>query len=128
MGWINKIVHLTLAGLLLLATTGVTLNKHYCMGRLKSIAINLPVHSCCDTESEKMPCCENTSEHFQVDDEQYKFSGDIDLKPKLYLVALIEFFLPDYETTDGPAFDNYGLYKPPVIAQDIPVTVQSFLL
>jgi len=65
----KKIVHVFLAAVLILATGGITLNKHYCMGRLKSVAVNEHAHGCKGPGmTDPMPCCEDVSEIIIVDE------------------------------------------------------------
>ena len=45
----RKIYHITLMLILLVATSGVSISKHYCHGELVSSNIFGKAHSCCDT-------------------------------------------------------------------------------
>ncbi len=119
--------------MLIVASSGLTLNKHYCMGELRSVAIHKHAPNCYELIGEdgdmEMDCCENTSDLYQVDDEQQLTKLSVDLKPDLKLVASVTFFLLDLAIIDAPSNQSeYLNYKPPLIAQDVPVLVQSFLL
>ena len=52
--------------ILLLATTGYTIFKHYCDDRLVSVSINSETVPCCDMEG---GCCTTESKHFQLEDD-----------------------------------------------------------
>lgn len=129
----KKIANVFLAVLLMVATTGVTLNKHYCLGQLKSISIFHEAKSCMtemDMEEESCPldCCDNTSEQYKL--EEFKqVSFEDSFAPDLKLIAVISYFLANSDLTHAPASNTPNPhYLPPLIDQDIPVMVQSFLL
>ena len=131
---LRKISSVLLAALMLVATTGVSIHKHYCMGQLRSVAIHTHAPNCFELagqESESdMDCCENTSQVYQVDDEQQQQLTKIDLAGKYHLIsAFLVVTVRELMLENGSEKQNrYLNYKPPLIAQDIPVTVQSFLL
>ncbi|MEM6813813.1 MAG: hypothetical protein AAF600_05415 [Bacteroidota bacterium] len=127
---LKNILHYFLALVLLAATTGVTLNKHYCMGRLKSISVLQEAKSCLADHGRVCPknCCEFEQEEYKVEDLN-KVNHNYDFNPDVHLISSAEFaiildtlFTPDTSTPD------YLNYKPPLIEQNIPVQVQSFLL
>lgn len=125
----RKIANVFLAILLLVATTGVTLNKHYCMGRLKSVAIFASANPCSENGvPTPMPCCEDTSEQLKVD-ELTKASFDFKGTADLYQIAAIAYVLleQNYLSLDEnkPAYYNYS---PPLPDQDIRVLNQVFLI
>lgn len=123
----KRVFTISIALLLLVATTGVTLNKHYCMGRLKSVAIFASANPCSENGvPTPMPCCEDTSEQLKVDDltkASFDFKGTTDL----YQIAVITYVLleQNYLTLeeDKPAYYNYS---PPLPDQDIRVLNQVF--
>ena len=131
---LRKISCVLLAGLMLLATTGLSIHKHYCMGQLRSVAIHTHAPNCFELAGQEgesdMDCCENTSELYQVDDEQHSQVNKIDVAGKFhlistYLMASVENQPWEIDVTTQP---EYYQYTPPLIAEDIPVSVQSFLL
>ena len=74
-------------------------------------------------------CCENKTMHFQADlDEQVKASIFVDNAPLQYFVAafVTTFVARDFSIESEMA--SYANYKPPLIARDIPVLIESFLL
>lgn len=51
---LRKILHIIAAILILVSTTGFTINVHYCHNQLVDLALYAPAKSCCDT-GEKVP-------------------------------------------------------------------------
>jgi hypothetical protein len=45
---IKKVFHTTLALLMILTVTGITINLHYCQDHLYDLALFSPAHSCCE--------------------------------------------------------------------------------
>jgi hypothetical protein len=52
---IRKIIHIFFALLILVSTTGFTINMHYCHGQLVDLALFAPAKSCCDRAGDT-PC------------------------------------------------------------------------
>ena len=117
----------------MVATTGVTLNKHYCLGQLKSVSVFQEVESCMskmDKEEENCPmeCCDDISEEYKLDDfKQVSFDQSIQ-SPQLKLVAIITYYFVNADKATTFTNSSYAQYMPPLIDQDIPILVQSFLL
>lgn len=126
---IRKIVNVSLATLLLVATTGITLNKHYCMGRLKSVSINDHIPHCCEqAPEEKMPCCEDISEKLKVE-EITQVSFDFDANPDLYPLAIINFILDETHLVfQREPVLKYHESPPPLPDQNMQVRDQVFLI
>lgn len=124
----KNIANTFLAIILLIATTGVTLNKHYCMGRLKSIAVNEHAEHCYDGEEEQMPCCKDISEELKIE-EVTTVAFDFDATPDLYQLAIVNYvLLEDVAVGFEYAKPHFQHYSPPLPDQDIPVLIQSFLI
>lgn len=62
---LKKITHIALGFLILVSTTGYTINRHYCGNTLETISINSKPEPCCDIDG----CCHDEAEHFQVKDD-----------------------------------------------------------
>jgi hypothetical protein len=62
-GMLKKILHISISILLVAATTGVTINKHYSGGKLYSFSITGKAQSCCETDCN---CCENSTDTFRL--------------------------------------------------------------
>ncbi|MBN2347412.1 MAG: hypothetical protein JXJ22_01160 [Bacteroidales bacterium] len=58
----RKLAHIILSLFLLTTTTGITLSKHYCGGKLVSTSLNHHVKSCCDMDG----CCHDETISIQV--------------------------------------------------------------
>ena len=122
-----------MALLLVVATMGVTMHKHYCMGRVQDVAYFQESKSCADLlgmDEEVCPpnCCKDTHEEFKVDDlSATAFSFDLDTD--FHLLHAFTYLLLDFNVLTAPTHQvAYQNYRPPLIEQDIPVLVQSFLL
>ncbi len=68
----HKISRVLLAMLLLVSTNGFTLSKHYCMGILKSVEVEVSGHEsasdACGGMEMMMECCDDEHTHLKVDD------------------------------------------------------------
>ncbi len=62
---LKRIAHIIFALLLLTATTGFALSKHYCGTDVVSVSINSEAESCCDDMGSD-DCCRNETEHLQL--------------------------------------------------------------
>lgn len=99
------------------------------MGRLKSVALFEAAGSCIDRGFEEpMPCCEDISEEWKVD-ELTQTSFDFEIDPGYHLLATTIYLIED-QTQQTKEFTNtkYKNFAPPLIDRDIPVLVQSFLI
>lgn len=125
----RKIANLSLAVLLLVATTGITLNKHYCMGRLKAVAIFEETKACGENESEEpMPCCKDVSEHMKVE-EITEASFDFKSAPDLFQIAIISFITSDKHLVIAASKTlAYSEYPLPLPDQELFILNQNFLI
>ena len=137
-----RIAHITLAFLLLLSSTGIVFNKHYCGSELKSMAVFMeatpchhakarkacPLHGSGDEEyqNEKKDCCNDKTEYVKSDNEQIAQFSQINLKnlpvllDTVFAVFTIELPVTDFHTL------HYLTYKPPIVLNDISVLLQVF--
>ena len=60
---LNKILHISISLLLVTATTGVTISKHYSGGKPYSFSITGKAQSCCETDCD---CCKNSADTFRL--------------------------------------------------------------
>ena len=109
----------------MVATTGVTLNKHYCLGRLKSVAVFVSANPCEKGMTDPMPCCEDISEQLKVE-ELTKASFDFNATTDFYLLTAITYVLLEdiFPSNDRQA--EYYNYDSPLPDQDILVLNQVF--
>lgn len=128
----RKAINIIISLLLLTATFGVTVSKHYCMGHLKQQWIGHSDKEVC-SGMEGMAgmegCCSNESETFVVEQDFSLISFDFNVNPELHLLNTI-FELDLATALLDPANNplrpqNTG---PPFVEPDIFIQVQSFLL
>jgi len=132
---IRPIVSFFLAGLILIASVGVVVNSHICMGEVKSVSLFVKADSCqpcrgADHHAKKNGCCEEESIIVKGKDTAAVVGIASKLSsPSFNLVAVI---LPVLYSTlvTGPsvATPQFTLYKPPLPTQDIIILVHSFLI
>ncbi|HEC43463.1 MAG TPA: hypothetical protein ENI20_11600 [Bacteroides sp.] len=106
---LRKIGHIVVSAILLLATVGLTIDKHYCDTRLVSISILGDTETCCDMED---GCCHDESDTFLLTTDYTiaNFTGEIDLvsrdipvQPTLILLSSVS----------GPSFTDFIGFSPP---------------
>ena len=61
----RKLIHLVITFSMILATSGITVTRHYCGDKLESIAINTIHESCCGASC---PLCHNVTHSYKVKD------------------------------------------------------------
>ncbi|MCB0586125.1 MAG: hypothetical protein KDD06_12465 [Phaeodactylibacter sp.] len=141
---IARIVHINLAFLLLLSSTGIVLNKHYCGAELKSIGVFIGAEPChhekamkgCPyhdsgekgLQKEKKGCCNDETEYIKSDEDKVAPSVQGHLKSFPVLLAAV-FVVLDIElpSTDSVTL-RYLTYKPPAAFHDLSVLLQVFRL
>lgn len=124
----RKYIHISMAFLLLLSTSGVAISKYYCGNILQEVTILSDITSCCgDQEIPGCPCS-NETDTYKVDSdfETVQFNSDV-FEPKLLftLNLFLNYFNPEKEQYN--LFSNYKappLFEPSTII----LKVQSFLL
>ncbi|NHE57143.1 HYC_CC_PP family protein [Cyclobacterium plantarum] len=132
----KKIATLFLSLIVLLSSMSFTLNRHLCMGEIEKVSLFKEVEACkmhaksChdDTnESSKEDCCENEQLVVQGQDELTKASIFKQPQPEMsaVLYLLVAYFTVN---TFQPDVVPHQHYAPPLIRQDIPVLIQSFLI
>jgi hypothetical protein len=63
----KRVIRLFIIALLLLASVGVSVTKHYCGDILKSISVNAKPENCCGDKDMPNGCCEDESENYFLD-------------------------------------------------------------
>jgi len=139
----RQILVLTLALLLLVSSTGISVGMHLCGGKIQSLSIFGKAESCgMEQKQEALPpchqpqqkqvkdkgCCENHNFVVQRLDAGADTKIVLHKTPDVKLlvaikVVILQLYAPETATT--PA---YALYTSPPLARDIPVLVQSFLI
>ncbi len=146
-----RLTALSLALLVLMTSVGWVLDMHYCAGELKSVSWLGKAKTCHEQamtksnegcphhqkmmqmqtnewSADKRDCCENKTVYVHADQ-------DVDAQPiqvlqdkqfQQFLFAYLSVFQASQSVTNHD--QAYYQYRPPFIARDIPVLVQSFLL
>jgi hypothetical protein len=82
--------HIFIAVLLIFATSGVTIYRHYCCGRLVETSVYSVTKHCCETNC---PGCRNEIINLRVADQFESYQNRVDLKPG-YKTLLEQHSLP----------------------------------
>lgn len=134
MNLIRSIVSVFLAFLMLAATIGVTVNMHYCGGRIRSVAFYAKADACqnesaCHTERTRGCCAEksfvlkagentlNPQTFFQT---HPVFVGLYAILPVLYDIGTV--------TSTSSIRADYSFYRPPILHRTSSVFLQIFLI
>jgi hypothetical protein len=140
---IKKSLHIILAFLLLISTTGFSISTHFCQNQLQDLQLFCQAKTCSELRTQKESChniadeqpqsckkgcCESNSDFYQLDLDQQTTSTDfkplnINILSTLLFVAL-NLKLPsvDQKSTD------YFNYKPPLLICDYTAELQTFLI
>jgi hypothetical protein len=74
---LKKIANIIMAVMLLFATSGITIYRHYCCGSLVNTSVYSTPHHCCKTNC---PGCRNEIINLRIADQFESFQSQIDLK------------------------------------------------
>lgn len=125
----RKILHIAVSFLLLAATSGITITRHYCGENLISVVFGQQADSCCDG-----PCqhCHNETVHYQVEDNftlnQVQFNPDDIASFDLMYVPVLTFLDGFTDEVSNPGFIQFiDKYPPPKLASSLPA-LQTFRL
>ncbi|MGM0613672.1 MAG: HYC_CC_PP family protein [Bacteroidota bacterium] len=93
---LRKTIHIIITALLLTATTGFTVSRHYCGDTLVSYSLSAEAAACCEDISGE--CCHDDSEHFQI--EQEFLASSLSLENNFFLTfeliqSVIDFQIPE---------------------------------
>ena len=128
MNWIKSIGNVLLATTLLIATTGVTLSKHYCLGRLKSVSVFEQAKGCPGSERDApLPCCDYVDTELKVEDltfSSFEFDGETDY----YFLAVFSWIVTDENRKGHRGDPEFQIYDPPPNEIDIQTQFQVFLI
>ena len=116
--------------MLLVATSGFSVTKHYCGNDLISVVLGTQAESCCDGPCD---CCHDETQHFQVDDDFVSADmPQVQVKvlaaPFFQLTGLVEFEAGVFFRLDtNPEYTSLKL-PVPAKAQSRISALQTFLL
>ncbi|MEL7145081.1 MAG: hypothetical protein AAFO69_01830 [Bacteroidota bacterium] len=129
----RKILHVSMAIVLMVATTGFSMNKHYCMGSIKSMQVYFSqqhdhTDDACGGSERMMDCCDD--EHMQLKvDELSKQTEDIHLGALDFAFTITEITPPEFlhlsDSKEDSREPDYLIPDPP---GDLYVAHQVFLL
>lgn len=136
---IRTILTLTLALLVVFSSLGVTITQHLCAGEVMATAFFSHSAACeMEKQRENLPdchkpameddCCQDQTIVLEVEDEQ-QLSPTFKLSvPDMTFLAAFTAVWSALFQSYSPAYTYVPDHAPPLLAQDIPVLVQSFLL
>jgi hypothetical protein len=133
-------VSILLALLVFFASVGMAKTTHFCMGTEMTSALGfgakhvdcgmeMPMsHDEQDSSNQKDPnsCCENVTEHLQVDDDVQLKKLDIQFQLN-FAVALVQVFVFGMDQTDADQTD-FSPYLTPPLDQNFQLLYQNFLI
>lgn len=141
---IRKIILLTLTLLVLLSSTGISVGMHLCGGEIRDLSFFGAKAECpMEQQQEKLPSCHKVP---AADDKAADCCDDHKLvierldvvsdtkaliltkSPDLKFLAAVKVVILQLFAPEAEVNATYTLYTSPLIARDIPVLVQSFLL
>jgi hypothetical protein len=138
---IRKTIHIGLAVLILLSSSGLIVNKHFCQNILVDTSFYVEATSCheetqslsvpktshdCDEEFEATDCCKDVSNLLKIETEQQIEVTDIQF-PKIEINSDFQLISAQYAYLTEA--HNQGRYKyaSPLLVYDIFIDLQSFL-
>ena len=140
---IKKSLHIILAFLLLISTSGFSISTHFCQNQLQDLQFFCQAKTCgelqvekesCHKSSSEEPkpckkgCCESKSDFYQLDlDQQTTPTTFKSLNINTLTAILLTFFNIELPSVDKKSID-YLNYKPPLLICDYTAELQTFLL
>lgn len=143
---VHKIVNIILSVVFLFATMGITINKHYCGGKLQDAALFISANQCNTDGSKeirrersinnsckmtdtinKNDCCENQTDYFKAN----KFISNLNsakVLPGFQIIPIVFSIIFDLFVPETGNLTKFFNYKPPLLHRDISVFFQSFLI
>ncbi len=135
----KAILNIALAFLMLVASTGMVLSKHYCGGRLLGVSVYKAAESCghssestchkqaSDDDSDKKGCCDNTITYVKGIDLETSTMSVTQALPTVDFVML-SFIIPTLMDSAIEHVTVFSTFQPPPLVRYLPVLFQSFLL
>ena len=136
----RRLLSLSLACLLLLGSVSLTINRHFCMGELQSVALFAAAEVCHEettpscplhpkAEQSKKDCCENDQELVKSDDDRQLI--DAPNWPVVTWASVPQSLSPSVIPPQHPRprkNTSFELYRPPPLFVDAPRQFQVFRL
>lgn len=132
---LRTIVSLSLAVLVLVASSSFTVNMHLCGGSLQSMSliekaapcpmeVNTP--PCHKTFTKRMACCDD--EQFVFEGKDFKVHESAGFQPVQQAWVIDLRVLAVIIPAASSLVAHHSQYKPPLLQHDIPVLIQSLLI
>ncbi|MEO1261844.1 MAG: hypothetical protein AAFZ15_23780 [Bacteroidota bacterium] len=128
-----QFIHIILAVSVLFSTTGILLGEHHCQKELRAVqdltdSSSVEGRATCGPDGCEKGCCSTDYEYFQSDQDKYQQTLDLPAFSQNVLLATIF----SIHRAALPAVDkntlHYLKYRPPIVAPDISVLLQTFLI
>jgi hypothetical protein len=106
-----------LATLYLLVTCGVSVNFHYCMGKLRSVDLGYNLDDrCgkCGMSTKDSGCCHDDTQWFKVNDNHQATHADVTVTAPVVDIAHPEPF-QSFTPLFYSVINNYGNHSPPLL-------------
>lgn len=120
---LGKIAHLAISVLLLFATAGITVSKHYCGDNLKSVALMNSADACCDMNS----CCHYEA-HVYMLDSDFTHRSEEPVSMTEYKILETRGFTVIASLPDNSSVDYFTDKPQPPRLRTYLASIQSFLL
>jgi len=140
---IKKSLHIILAFLLLISTSGFSISTHFCQSQLQDLQLFCQAKTCGELQAAKESChqvstkeikackkgcCESKSDFYQLDLDQQTTSTTLNpLNIKVLTALLFSILNIELPSADKKSTDYFN-YKPPLIVCDYTAELQTFLL
>ncbi|APQ16872.1 HYC_CC_PP family protein [Maribacter hydrothermalis] len=133
---LHKLFSVSMALLLLLSTISWTVEKHLCMGRVMDIALFNTAADCGmeaglallgDSSIDKKHCCDNEVFTIQGQDDLTHDFSKFDFSQQVFLVSFTSAYLGLFQDSVEKNI-VYDSYPPPILAKDLNILHQVFLI
>jgi len=122
---LKNFIHIFIAVLWLLSSTGFSITKHYCGNDYVNMAVNSTPESCCETGG----CCHNETEVFQLDEDTLTQPIMLVNQVATFDIMIFENAFFELKKTESE-FTAYidKVFLPPPKLPELLASFQSFLL
>ncbi|MDP4208474.1 MAG: hypothetical protein Q8928_06640 [Bacteroidota bacterium] len=123
---LKKVYHIFIVCLLILATSGVTVYRHYCSGTLVSTSLVDHEKSCCGAAHCKS--CHNEAKQFKVIDNYNVSFFKTDFDGKSISIVLYSVETPEFlsEISTSSFIYPFSCASPPLITENAAALLQTF--
>lgn len=126
----RRVLSFFLLLVVLVNSTGFTLNRHFCGETLAHTTLNDEVLPCCGDEEPDMPsdCCHDQSEVLALDHSQLDHQT-LQIQPIALLTLYTIVYRGTFHSVISPASRGWTAFRsPPSPSTDVYLRVQSFLI